>query len=379
MRNYTGVRHRGLLAGLLLGICAACASLGAAANSDEPPALRKDAPLEYTVKRGDTMWDIAGHFLKDAYLWPEIWQANPDVPNPHRIYPGDKLYLSYFQGRPRLSKTPPADKVRKLSPRVRVTQTEEAIETIPLDVVRAFLNGPRIVDLDVLNQAPYIVDFDDNRILGSENSLFYAKGVSPSAGEDFQVVVLGKRYKDPVTGKDLGQEVVPSADAVLVREESNTLVALQPEKVWREYRKGDLLLPPFTLPLPSAFLPHPPTQEINARVVSVFGGLHHGGRNQIVTLNRGSRHGLDVGTVLDVKSKPREVPDIRGDKDRGVIQGQAGSCCGLTTKDETVKLPSERVARVMVFATYPNISYALVMESTRNLGIADLVINPSRS
>src|SRR5918993_4326109 len=92
--------------------------------------MRGDHPDTYVVKRGDTLWDIAGKFLKRPWLWPEIWQANPQIKNPHLIYPGDVISLAYL------------DRVA-LQPGPR---QEAPIGAIPLSDIEPFLKNLRVTD-----------------------------------------------------------------------------------------------------------------------------------------------------------------------------------------------------------------------------------------
>lgn len=381
MQNYTGVRKFGLS---VLALWLAAASFASWAET-APPALRDDAPLEYTVKKGDTLWDISSYFLKDPFLWPEIWDANRTVKNPHLIYPGEKLYLTWVGGRPRLSRDAPtggtaASGTTKLQPRIRSTAAGEEIPAIPLEAILAFLQGPRIVDLETLNSAPYIVDFDENHIFGDVNVAFYVRHLDRDAGDTFSVVEIGKMYQDPETGEDIGQEVIPTALAEVVRQDRDDVITLMPTSIQRELRRGNRLLPPDDLSLPNEFFPHSPTEPVNARVLAVFGTLTRGGRGQIVTLNRGRKQGLEVGHVLDTYTAPRTVPDPNQPEDAGVPQGPpSGYCCGLVMKKKEIELPAERTGRVMIFTTYPNISYALVLESKRPIRVADILRTPKRS
>jgi len=101
---------------------------GALQSAYAAVTLRQDHPESYTVVRGDTLWDISARFLSKPWEWPEIWQANPQIKNPHLIYPGDTLVLSYVDGQPRLQLNRGASRgTVKLSPTVRSTPIAEAI------------------------------------------------------------------------------------------------------------------------------------------------------------------------------------------------------------------------------------------------------------
>ncbi|NIP47776.1 MAG: LysM peptidoglycan-binding domain-containing protein, partial [Gammaproteobacteria bacterium] len=128
--------------------------------------LNPDHPTRYVVKKGDTLWDISEHFLVEPWRWPEIWQLNPQVRNPHLIYPGDELALFYRDGKPvvqltRRGEGAPGEQVPgeqvpgeqvtrqqvgprtvKLTPQAYVTERDDAIPAIPMDTIRPFLARP---------------------------------------------------------------------------------------------------------------------------------------------------------------------------------------------------------------------------------------------
>lgn len=378
MTNYTGVLHQGLR---LLCVALVLAAGQAAAQKDHAlPGIREDAPLQYTVKKGDTLWDISSYFLKDPFLWPELWSANPEIENPHLIFPGETLYLVYKDGRPMLSRTPPAftGKTSRAEPRVRSVPKGRAVPAIPLDLIRAFLNGPRVVDEETLKQAPYVVDFVDEHILGGAGDGFYAKHPNGLADELFRVVNLGKVYQDPDTKKDIGQEVIPVAVARIEREDDKDLTTMLPLQSTREIRKGDRMLPVEGDPHPATFYPHAPTTKIEGRIVSIFDGLVQTGKFQIVTLNRGSKDGLEIGHVLDIHNKARTAEDPFAKPEIHRNAGPRGYCCAPKSQPPIV-LPEEKAGYVMIFKTYPTISYGLVMEARRPVRMADFVRTPKRS
>ncbi len=135
------------------------------------PELRSDHPERYTVVKGDTLWDISGRFLNNPWYWPEIWHVNPQVKNPHLIYPGDRLALVYIDGRPRVTKVASSDIV-KLSPQIRSEAIDTPIPAIPLDAISSFLTDTRIVTPAELNDAPYVLEGEDGRIITGAGEVF---------------------------------------------------------------------------------------------------------------------------------------------------------------------------------------------------------------
>jgi len=141
--------------------------------------LAENAPDSYVVKRGDTLWGIAKVFLRDPWFWPEIWQVNPQVQNPHLIYPGDTLRLVYIDGQPQIV-LQRGDGVR-VEPRVRSEPLDSAITTIPYATVAAFMSKPSVLDKDQIKAAPYVLATRDLHVVMSEGDTVYARGFTSPA------------------------------------------------------------------------------------------------------------------------------------------------------------------------------------------------------
>lgn len=316
--------------------------------------LRDDHPEQYTVQPGDTLWDISSRFLQQPWNWPEIWQANPQVENPHLIYPGDVLELTWVDGKPRLSRATDQDREIKLSPEVESTPLDTPIPTIPLDEIRSFLSKTRIVDEAALEQAPYIVQGRDRRVIAGEGQRVYARGEA-ARGETLAVFRRGTRHVDPETGEFLGIEA-RSMGRGRVAEVEGEILSVDLTASREEIEPEDRLLPTEEREITTRFQPRAPEEKIRGRMIDVEDGVSNIGQYNVVVINRGEREGLEPGHVLAAYKK--------GDKARD------------PKNDDLLQLPSERAGLLMVFRTYDKLSYGLVLQATRPLEVMDEVRNP---
>jgi hypothetical protein len=151
--------------------------------------MREGHPSTYVVQRGDTLWGIAGRFLSKPWLWPEIWQANPQIENPHRIFPGDVISLAYLDGKPVLSTQP--------GPR-----SEPAITTIPLSDIEPFLRQSQVVSS--LEGLPHVVSLESERLRGAEGQMAYVRGLSGvSVGDTVMLVRPTHHFRLPAERRRL--------------------------------------------------------------------------------------------------------------------------------------------------------------------------------
>ncbi len=319
----------------------------------DPVPLADGAPDRYVVKRGDTLWDIAATFLKDPWFWPEIWYVNPDIENPHLIYPGDVLGLVYIDGQPRITNVRAS--TFRLSPQARVTPLTDAVVTIPYEAVAAFLSSGVVLEKGEIDRLPYLLQTRGEHLIAAAGNEIYVRGLNEQAtGARFNVVHVGEALRDPDDDRLIGYQGYLVGEGRLRRAGDPATVALT--DTVREAIAGDKLIPA-TVDVPLNFLPSAPSSPIDGRIISVVGGVTQIGQYQVVVLNRGTNNGLAVGDVLSVYQAGDVVKDRFG----------GGS----------VRLPDEKAGTVMVFKSYDRISYGLVMEATQVIHVLDAVRNPS--
>lgn len=314
--------------------------------------LRSDYPSQYTVKRGDTLWDISALYLKSPWLWPEIWQVNPQVDNPHLIYPGDILKLVYIDGKPRLVVNRGE---MKLSPHMRTSPLGAAISAIPADVLSSFLSRSRVVDKTLLKEAPYVVAGSDHRLVSGTGDKVYGRGVFDENIGLYGIYRQGQQFRDPETRERLGIQAIEIGTAT-ISALNDDVATTHLNTTNEEVRVGDRYLPLATEELPSTFYPKPPETDIEGVIIAVESGVANVGRYDVVTINRGDREGLQVGDVLTIN---RAGEKVRDPFRRGGVQ-----------------LPSEKSGLLMVFKVFDKVSYGLILEAERALSVFDEVASP---
>jgi hypothetical protein len=327
-------------------------------------AVNPNAPDSYVVKRGDTLWGIAKVFLRDPWFWPEIWQVNPQVQNPHLIYPGDTLRLVYIQGRPTILLQRGGD--ARVEPRVRSEPLDGAITAIPYATVAAFMSKPSVLAKEQIKDAPYVLATRDMHVVMADGDTLYARGFTGPVelGTHYNVVRVGDALRDPDDNRIVGYDgVFTGAGHVTRGGDPATLIMTESA---RETEAGDKLFAG-GVDVPLDFIPSAPKIKTNGRIMAVSNGVTIIGQYEVVVINRGAADGLAPGNVLAV-FQAGEV--IRDTANKGFLNGMSRLAA------PKVRLPDERTGTFMIFKTFEHLSYGLIMEATNVIRVADRVENP---
>ena len=335
--------------GLLLAVLVSVAQAG------DVLSLKAGHPQTYVVKRGDTLWDISAMFLDDPWLWPELWYYNPQVENPHLIYPGDVLKLMWVDGRPVLVRNPEAgNTVVKLSPQMRISDIADAIPAIPLDVIAPFMTRSRVVSNEELESAPYVLSGKRGNIVAGAGDEILGRG-DFSGQDNYGIYRRGKVYVDPRSRELLGVEAMDIGSAHLLQSEGD-IATLPLNRSTQEIRRADRFLPLESRELVARFEPSAPQDPQNGFIIAVEGGLTQIGSMDVVTLNLGDRNELQSGDVLAIYTTGVVVRD--------------------PVTGERLQTPDVRAGVLMVFRTFEKVSYALVLKAEQTLKVGDKVRNP---
>lgn len=374
--------------------------------------LAADAPDQYTVVKGDTLWGIAGKFLKDPWKWPQIWEMNRDqIKDPHWIYPGNVIKLDKTGANPRLSleggeggasggtEAQAQANVVVVNPRVRVETLESAVPSIPGNAIGPFLSQPLVIESGNLDKAPTVLATEESRVVVGAGDLAYADGVGTSDGVNWQVFRPGEAIRDPDTGEVLGIEAKYLGDA-RVRRFGNPST-LEITRARQEITRGDRMAPARESSFPS-YIPRAPDKPLDGTIMSVEGGVQEVGQFDIITINRGARDGIEVGYVLASYHRGAVVSASGESHASDLALGfkpstwfgnwggwaksseakssdsprAASESSGAVLAGGSIKLPDERNGLVFVFRVFEKMSYAIVMKASRPIYVGDIVKTP---
>jgi len=338
----------------LLGIIFAALFAGSLYATDV--VLNPEHPDRYVVVKGDTLWDISAMFLRDPWLWPEVWYVNPQVENPHLIYPGDVLTLVYVDGKPQLQVSRGYPTVN-LSPQIREESLENAIPTIPLDAIQPFLTRAIVVGANELDTAPYVVASAGEHVITGVSDRVYVRGIDDKDNSVYDIFRPGGPYIDPDTDELLGYEALYVGTGPVEQYGDPTTLFLA--ETTREIRVSDRLRPADQFTPVTHFQPHAPKDDLEGRIISVIDGVTQIGQFNVVAIDLGTREGIEIGHVFRILQEGPVIKDMVGGK-----------------RNDTVKLPDEDAGLVMVFRTFEKVSFGLVMKATSAIHINDFVRTP---
>ena len=318
--------------------------------------IKPGAPARYTVVKGDTLWGISGHYLKSPWKWPNLWQMNKrEIKNPHWIYPGDVLVLTYVNGQPRLTLEKGRQGDVRLSPQVRMSDIDKAISSIPAKAIEPFLYRPLVVNEEEFLTSPRLVAGPEERLAFGSGDRIYTNGVA-SMGT-WQVYRASKPLIDPVTKENLGYEVMYGGDAV-VDKLGEEIQTMHLTKVSSEILVGDRLIKAPKDQFVS-YVPHSPDANIQGQIISVYDGVDGAAEYSNVVINRGKREQVEPGDVFNIVKNAKPVTLVMAD-------GQK----------KQVTLPGVSIGKIFIYRVFDKVSYGLVLDSTDAASVGDVVNAP---
>lgn len=346
-------------------LCLSCLSLSALADEIQ---LQKNYPERYVVVKGDTLWGISGRFLKNPWQWPTVWRMNrAQIKNPHLIYPGDVVVLDTSGGTPQFKLL--RNNTIVLEPGVIEEPLEkQAIYTIPPNVISPFLSQPLLIENGQLDASPRIVAAQDNRLILSPGTRVYINNLTDEEHTFWNIYRPGTELRDPDSNEVLGTEAIYLGDTRITKfgQPASADIVKAKEEIFTKDR-----LVVATEGFNESFVPHAPEQELQGRIIKIYGGVAEAGPETVVAINRGTRDGLEEGHVLAISRYGKTIKDPEYVKSKSDVKPEASQpALG------EVKLPDERIGLLMIFRTFERVSYGLIMQTNESVNTLDSVHTP---
>ncbi|MCP5060359.1 MAG: LysM peptidoglycan-binding domain-containing protein [bacterium] len=301
----------------------------------------------HTVQQGDTLWDISDAYLGTPWVWPSIWKDNGEIKNPHRIYPGDHLWITPHEIR-RVSDAEAAELLAGSGMPAALEDGTAGLDTPPTYRYTE-IQSTGFVTLQQHQRAASIVDTPVERTwLGDHDKVVIGMGAGETqVGEQFDIFRTAGQVTSPENGILAGfhteflgwlevTEVHPESSWAMIRM-SRSEVRLGDELLPRRARTADVEVGP--MPQVEGQVMHTPSRRLEL------------GTTDVVYLNRGTQHGLSVGSPLEIYRPLREGTD--------------------TVKRERLALPDHVIAKLLVVDVQDESSVAVVTHTLTELARGD--------
>lgn len=338
------------------------------------PTIKADAPNRYVVKKGDTLWAIAGKYLDAPYRWREIWATNQQIKNPNLIYPDDVLILCIVKGQTLVGvdtgegctgvekqMMAPAMTESNVNPTpVAVTSVQDSVPAIPLSSIRHWLTYSVIVGEQDFENTPYVLASKEGNVITAKGSKIYVKGTPLIVGQRYGIYRKGEPYVDNRTKQVVGLETTQVAAGIVTDVSSNGVSGLQIVDSYNsEVREGDRVFIEVDAPMPPVFYPAPASLRRGGLIARTMDGMTTAGKHSVVSINLGTFDGIQPGHILDVYKRGALVRDVYDN-------------------NTPVRLPAELAGQIMVFKAFNNISYAYVISADTPLRAGDQLLPPKQ-
>lgn len=365
------MKKQGLKQLLLVAMCGALALFALPAAQGQASLMRSDYPASYTVEEGDTLWEIAGVFLQDPERWPEVWTPDTYLEEADLIYPGDILRVSFVGGSPRILLQRGDRTVVNLGPEVRTQPLVSAIPAIPLEAIENSFTRNRIVTQAEFDAAPYIVANTGNNLAIGTGDEIYARGDWPEGTSTFEVYRAGRHYTDESGDEDLGLEVEYLGFASIESNESDGVNRMLVNNSSKEIRVGDRLLVRAQSRIDATIFPTQPSSELAGEIIAFLGNDSLASQLDTVVVNLGLKDDLVVGDILSIRQTGISMVD-EVELSRMSFKERFRNLFSR----KRLELPAEEVGTLLVYKTFDQLSYAVIINSTAPAQLHDLVVSP---